>query len=142
MLNLFWYGLEFSILAMIIVMFALYVLALLLMLFNKIITRSELPPEQGKGGQAGKGAPVKDQPVQMKGEPTRAVPLPGEKPEIVAAAMGALLFALEGGQSRRFAVTEIAGVGGGMSSNWGQVGRSRLLQLRQDFVLSKRGKVK
>ena len=141
MLDLFWYGLQFSILAMVIVLFTLYLLALLLMLFNKF-TAQRQAPGQGKGGQAGKGAPTKSPPVraQAKGEPVPAVPLQGEKPEIVAAAMGALLFALEGGQGRRFTIAKVTGAG--LPSSWGQMGRSRLLQLRQDFVFSKRGKVK
>ncbi len=140
MLDLFLYGLQFSILAIFIVLFTLYVLALLLMLFNKFFSRKSAPG-QGQGGQAGGGALVKRQPAQARSEPAQAVPLEGEKPEIVAAAMGALMFALDGGgQGRHFAVTKITGAD--LSSNWGQMGRSRLLQLRQDFVFSKRGKVK
>jgi hypothetical protein len=139
-MNLFMYGLEFSVLGFAVVLVALFGLALILLLFNKIFTGRESTPKQGKGG---KGAPVKNQPVKAKNEPAYAVPLKGEKPEIVAAAMGALLFALDGGQGRRFSVTKVARAGGGgMSGNWGQTGRSRLLQLRQDFVLSKRGKVR
>jgi len=140
MLEKFWYGLEFSILAMVIVLVTLYILALLLMLFNNIIAGRESPPKEGKGGQDVKGAQLKNQPVQAKETLTRAVPLQGEKPEIVAAAMGALLYALEGGMGRRFAVSKVTGAA--MPSSWGQIGRSRLLQLRQDFVLSKRGKVR
>lgn len=139
-MNLFMYGLEFSVLGFAVVLVALYLLALILQLFNKIFAGNESTPKQGKGGQDGKGAQLKNQPVQAKETLTPAVPLQGEKPEIVAAAMGALLFALDGGQGRRFAVTKVTGTA--MPSSWGQIGRSRLLQLRQDFVLSKRGKVR
>ena len=83
---------------------------------------------------------MKKQPAPAGSKPVPAVPLQGEKPEIVAAAMGALLFALEGGEGRRFTVSKV--VGAGLPSNWGQMGRSRLLQLRQDFAFSKRGKIR
>ncbi|NLX91274.1 MAG: hypothetical protein GXZ07_06740 [Firmicutes bacterium] len=139
-MNLLMYGLEFSVLGFAVVLVALFALALILLLFNKMFTGSESTPKQGKGGQDIKGAQLKNQPVQAKETLTPAVPLQGEKPEIVAAAMGALLYALEGGRGRRFAVTKVTGAA--MPSSWGQVGRSRLLQLRQDFVLSKRGKIR
>lgn len=134
----FWFGLQFSVFAMIIVMVALYLLSLVLVLFSKIFSGEKSPPKQEKGGQDGKEAPVTNNPVRVQDQHVSAMPLPGKKPEIVAAAMGALLFTLEGRQSRRLAVAKVTG--GEMISGWGLFGRSRLLQLRQDFVSSKRGK--
>ena len=140
MLNVFWYGLEFSILAIIIVLATLFLLALMLMLYSKIFSGKESPPKQGDGGQAGKAAPVNKNLAGAKDQLVPAVPLTGEKPEIVAAAMGALLFTMERGRSLRPAVAKVTG--GERIGGWEHVGRSRLLQLRQDFVISKRGKVK
>ncbi len=133
----FMFGLEMMGIGFFIVFIALFALALILMLFNKIF--AGVDGKHGKGGQAGKGVPVKSDLVRAKQELAPALSLPGEKPEIVAAAMGALLFTMEEGVGRRFAITRVTGTGE-IQNNWAQIGRSRLLQLRQDFVLSKRGK--
>lgn len=138
-MDLFWYGLQFSVLGMIVVLFALYILALILQLFNKLFSGEKSSPTQDKGGQGGKRAPVQSSPVETKGGPASVASLQGQNPNIVAAAMGALLFTLEGGQRRRFAVSSVTRAAV-MPNNWAQTGRSRLLQLRQDFVSSKRGK--
>ena len=88
-MDLFMYGLEFSFLGFFVVLFALYILALILQIFNKLFSGIESPPKQDKGGQGGKGAPAQNSFVGTKDEPASAVSLQGQKPEIVAAAMGA-----------------------------------------------------
>ena len=138
-MDLLAYGLEFSVLGFAVVLFALLLLAMILLLFNKIFSGDESPPKQDKGGPGGKGVPATNSPVGTKGEPAAGVSLQDENPGIVAAAMGALLYTLEEGQRRRFAVTSVTRAAV-IPNNWAQAGRSRVLQLRQDFVLSKRGK--
>ncbi|MDO9535141.1 MAG: OadG family transporter subunit [Bacillota bacterium] len=61
------------------------------------------------------------------------------RPEIIAASMGAILFALDtkgAGYSKINAIK----LSEPQNDMWSQAGRTRLLNLRQDFVLLRRGK--
>ena len=133
------YGFEMMGIGLLIVFFALALLSVVIMLFNKILSSFNT-----KGGGGG-GVQVKsDQPpAEMKIAPGQ--PVQGDRPEIIAAIMGAISLALDDGGGRRFAVTSITGTGAAnadLQSSWVMAGRNRLMQKRQDFVLSKRGKVR
>jgi Na+-transporting methylmalonyl-CoA/oxaloacetate decarboxylase gamma subunit len=61
------------------------------------------------------------------------------RPEIIAASMGAILFAMDtkGAGYSKINAIKLSDPQSGM---WSQAGRTRLLNLRQDFVLLRRGK--
>lgn len=61
------------------------------------------------------------------------------RPEIIAASMGALLFALDT-KSAAYSKINTIKLSEPQSDVWSQAGRTRLLNLRQDFVLLRRGK--
>lgn len=59
------------------------------------------------------------------------------KPEIIAASMGALLFARETPKSSPAIRSDVPAAAANI---WAQTGRARALSIRQDFALFKRGK--
>jgi Na+-transporting methylmalonyl-CoA/oxaloacetate decarboxylase gamma subunit len=61
------------------------------------------------------------------------------RPEIIAASMGALLFALDT-KGRGYSKINAIKLSEPQADMWSQAGRTRLLNLRQDFVLLRRGK--
>jgi CMP-2-keto-3-deoxyoctulosonic acid synthetase len=72
-------------------------------------------------------------------EEKAVMPLQGEKPEIIAAAMGALIFTLEEGANKQFTIASVTKSEeySVRQNSWAYAGRSRLMQVRQDFALNK-----
>ena len=124
------FGFEILVIGLIVVMVTLFILALLLICFSKIFT-----PQEKANKEVRKAA---DRVAAAISTPESANDV---KPEVIAATMGALLFALDTGThvynnpiiSRINAVEQ-------QSNMWAQSGRTRLLHLRQDFALLRRGK--
>ena len=136
------YGFEMMGIGLLIVFFALALLSLVIMLLNKVLSSVGVKGEsEQKSGGSGAGAPAKSNLHQTETKSASAPSARGESPEVIAAAMGAILFAMEEGVGRHFAITSVTRTGTGQNS-WAEAGKNRLMQKRQDFVLSKRGKVR
>ena len=106
------YGLKVLGMGMLIVLVTLYLLALILQLFQRFLSakpHNETPVQ-----------PPKSPPVAVEAKP------PADQAgnlEPIAASMGAILVALEGGKYRRFAVKEVRPLST-QRSNWALGGRS------------------
>jgi hypothetical protein len=121
----------------------LFFIALFLLLIyvsiNKMVKKGVETVDlwQKMASRVGVGVPAKADLLQTEGAAAPAVYVQGERPEVVAAAMGAIFFALEGGDGRHFDETS-----GGIQNSWAQAGRNRLMQARNDFATNKRRKVR
>ncbi|NLJ56994.1 MAG: hypothetical protein GX334_08120 [Firmicutes bacterium] len=130
-------GLEISVIGFTITMVTLFGLALLLILFTKAF--SDEQKGQGTGGT------TVSQKVEQQAQPAVKIQVessPAEKtlrPEIVAAAIGALQYSLEKQAPAFPMITKIRSEGTHRDV-WAQASRTRLINLRQDFVSYKRGK--
>ena len=127
---------------LLVVFASLLLLAFILIGFNKIFYRDS-NKKQGKGaaGQTAQtdssGVKTRSQTALEIASTTSQTKETSVKPEIIAASMGALLFALETPKSS-FAIGSDAPAS--TANLWAQTGRARALSIRQDFVLLKRGK--
>jgi hypothetical protein len=130
-------GLEVSAIGFTITMITLFMLALILIVFTKVF--SEEQKGQGKGGTA--VARKTEQLIQpaVKTEVESSSTEKTLRPEIVAAAIGALRYSLEKQAPWFPSITNIRSEGTHRDV-WAQAGRTRLINLRQDFVSYKRGK--
>lgn len=124
------YGFEILVIGFTIVVLTLLLLAFILILFGKInVPRGKKEKQEKSDSNKIEAAADSD----GKGI-THNV-----RPEIIAASMGALLFALDtkgAGYSKMKAIK----LSEQQNDGWSQAGRTRLLNLRQDFVLLRRGK--
>ncbi|MEW5921054.1 MAG: OadG family protein [Bacillota bacterium] len=122
------FGFEILGFGFLVVLFTLWLLAIILELFHRLFgeTEKEKAPDQH----------VKTQPAaaDVKPEGGRA-----EAPELVAASIGAILYTMEAGGYRHFAIKEVKALPA-QRSNWALGGRTRLLGARQDFVDMRRRK--
>lgn len=124
------FGFEILVIGFLIVLLTLFLLALILVGFNKFFTpRGKVEKEIKKVGDQAVAATV------SSGDSTSSV-----KPEVIAATMGALLFAFDTRQAFKNPVISRINAIEGQNNMWAQVGRTRLLHLRQDFALMRRGK--
>jgi len=116
----------------------LIVLAIFLYRANQRV-KPELEMTLKQDNSSGAGGAASGNANQSQTGGAAALPMQGERPEIIAAAMGALFFTLEEGASRPFAITSVtrSAASGGMQDNWALAGRNRLMQVRQDFALNK-----
>ena len=124
----------------IIVVFALLLfLSLILMGFNKIFSAdTKKKPEAAQKISQKSALGNKDRSQSMLEKSSMVKPIKGAvRPEVIAASMGALLFSLE--TQKKPLVTKSDG-SSSAANIWLQTGRARVLNLRQDFVLLKRGK--
>ena len=131
-------GLEITGAGLLIVFSALFLVTLIICIYcNKCAkSKSEACLVQKADNSAGVPAISSTPQAATPGAPVFS--LQGESPENVATAMGAIFSTLEGGEGRRFAITSITKKGE-LQSNWAQAGRSRLMNIRQDLELRKRG---
>lgn len=124
------YGFEMLVIGLIVVMVTLFLLALLLICFSKIFTPQEKANKEVRKAE--------DRVAAAISTPESANDV---KPEVIAATMGALLFAFDTGkQAFKNPVIRPINAIEQQSNMWAQVGRTRLLHLRQDFALLRRGK--
>lgn len=136
-MNLFVAGLEMSAIGFTVTMVTLLMLATILVAFTKVF--------QGEQKGRGKGGTAAPQKISQQAKPAvqaRVETGSAEKmlrPEIVAAAFGALRYAFEKRPQGFPAVAKIQGENS-QRDTWAQAGRTRLINLRQDFVSYKRGK--
>lgn len=136
------FGFEMLFVGLAIVMTTLLVLAFILFLFNKIFYK-----EGGGSGPnvtetfnkvaSGKNMNnIKLSPAAEIASANSASQQATVRPEIVAASLGALLFAMEA-EKKSFKKDNSPAPS---ISMWAQTGRAKALNLRQDFVLLRRGK--
>lgn len=132
------FGFELMVIGMFVVYISLWLLALILVGFSKLFYRP-------KGEQKGKDTDNKTKQTGGSGVETRSratLETTGEskqltvRSEIIAASMGALLFALDKKQNMLLT----ANMPGPATNIWAQSGRARALNIRQDFVLLRKGK--
>lgn len=136
-MNNFVTGLEISVIGFTITMVSLFGLALLLIVFTKTFSKDQ--KGQGKGEQA--ASQKAEQQVKLA-EKTVVEISSAEKilrPEIVAAAIGALRYSFEKQAPTLPMITKIRSEST-HKDVWAQASRTRLINLRQDFVSYKRGK--
>lgn len=127
------YGLEMLVIGFVVVMVTLLLLALILICFNKIFTTRK---KANKANNEVRKAEDRVAATISTSENANDV-----KPEVIAATMGALLFAFDTGAQafKNPVITKINAIEQ-QGNMWAQVGRTRLLHLRQDFALLRRGK--
>lgn len=131
-------GLEISVIGFTVTMVTLLVLAGLLIIFTKVFY------ERKKEDQGDKTAL---QEIKSQREPaakTRMEISPANgalRPEIVAAAIGAINYTL-GKKALRHPVIATIQSEDSPKNFWAQAGRTRAVSLRQDFVSFKRGKLR
>lgn len=127
------FGIEMLVIGLVVTMVALFVLALILVCFSKIFTPKEKAKKEVK-----KKADDRIAAAISASETANNI-----KPEVIAATMGALLFALDTGTHvyNNPIIRPINAVEQ-QSNIWAQSGRTRQLHLRQDFALLRRGKNK
>lgn len=127
-MNEFYYGLEILGLGFMVVIFALLLLAVILELFHWLF-----------GDKPDKKAPA--QPSTSQASLVADKPPSGQtnKPELVAASIGAILYTMETGGYVRFAIKEVKALSN-RRSNWSLGGRTNLLGARQDFASMRRKK--
>lgn len=131
------FGLEVSVIGFTVTMVTLLILAGILLVFTKVFSGEKKRKDQG-----GKTVLQKVEPQKKPAAKTRMeTSFVGKvlRPEIVAAAIGALNYTLEK-QTPRFPVIAKIQSKDAQGDIWGQAGRTRLINLRQDFVSYKRGK--
>jgi hypothetical protein len=134
------FSLEMAGIGMLIVFFIILLIALTIVQICKMLAKSKgevCSVQQMDSGVSG-GVPVLSSPSQAVNLAAPVLSMQGERPEVVAAAMGAILSALEGREGRQFAITSITSKDEQQSS-WARAGRNRLMQTRQDFATRKRG---
>ncbi len=124
------FGIEMLVIGLIVVMVTLFLLALILICFSKIFSPREKAKKEVNNAENRVAATI------STSENANDV-----KPEIIAATMGALLFAFDTGAQafKNPVITKIDAIEQ-QGNMWAQVGRTRLLHLRQDFALLRRGK--
>ncbi|RJX24666.1 MAG: hypothetical protein C4554_08600 [Dethiobacter sp.] len=136
------YGLEMMAIGLLIVMTSLLLLALVLLAFNKIFYYKSNNKIQAKSTanntvQTGRsGVQARPQAAPEIVCTTSDTAQTAVRAEIIAASMGALLFALD--KQNSFAIGN--NTPEPATNMWAQAGRTRVLNLRQDFVLLRRGK--
>lgn len=121
---------------LLVVFASLLVLALILVGFNKIFYKGDSQKQEKDAA----GHKVKTQPQAAPEAPAATAARAGEtstKPEKIAAAMGALLYALE---TKKDTVVMGSDMPAAAANLWIQTGRARALSIRQDFMLLKRRK--
>ncbi len=128
-MNELYYGLEILGLGFTVVIFALLLLAVILELFHWLFgdkPDKEKVPAQPSTSQA---SLVADKPPSGQ----------TNKPELVAASIGAILYTMETGGNVRFSIKEVKALSN-RRSNWSLGGRTNLLGARQEFASMRRKK--
>lgn len=134
------FGIEIVIVGFLVVLITLLLLAFILMGFNKVLApRTKKTKDSSLPGQ--EAAPARDKPEK---ETATLVSTAEEKegairPEVAAAAMGALMYALGTGSHSGFRIKQVRPLEPARNL-WAQSGRTRAVQTRQDFVLFRKGK--
>mgnify|MGYP000918924776 CR=1 FL=1 len=136
------FGFEMMAIGLIVVFTSLLLLALILAGFSKLFYK----PESAQKGKdidyktkqtGGSGIETQSQ-TTLESPTTGGTKKVSVKPEIIAASMGALLYALDRKQNAL-----LTGNMPGPATNiniWAQAGRARALSIRQDFALIRKGK--
>jgi Na+-transporting methylmalonyl-CoA/oxaloacetate decarboxylase gamma subunit len=128
-MNDFYYGLEILVLGFVVVILALLLLAVILELFHRLF--GDKPEKENVSAQ-----PITSHtPLVVEKQPSGKT----NKPELVAASIGAILYTMETGGHVRFAIKEVKALSN-RRSNWSLGGRTNLLDARQDFVSMRRRK--
>ncbi len=124
---------------LLVVFASLLVLALILVGFNKILYKGDSQKQEKDTAGQIESTKVKAQPQAAPGAPaaTSRAGKTSTKPEKIAAAMGALLYALE---TKKDTVVMGSDMPAAAANLWIQTGRARALSIRQDFMLLKRRK--
>jgi Na+-transporting methylmalonyl-CoA/oxaloacetate decarboxylase gamma subunit len=132
------FGFELMVIGLAVVFVSLLLLALILAGFSKLFYKPE-------SAQKGKDIDYKTKQTGGSGGETRSratLETTGEskqltvRSEIIAASMGALLYALDRKQNALLT----GNMPGPATNIWAQTGRSRALSIRQDFALLRKGK--
>ena len=128
-MNDLYYGLEILGLGFMVVIFALLLLYGILEIFHWLFGDK---PEKGK---------VTAQPSTSRPSLVAEKPPSGQtnRPELVAASIGAILYTMGTGGHGRFVIKEVNALPNSRS-NWAVGGRTNLLSARQDFVSMRRRK--
>jgi hypothetical protein len=130
-------GLEILVIGFTVTIVTLFVLAGILLVFTKVFGGDKKGQE--KGGKA------VSQKVEQQVKPATKTRVEisstdrALRPEIVAAAIGALKYTFEK-QAPKFPIIAEIQSKSSLNDTWAQAGRTRLINLRQDFVSYKRGK--
>ena len=130
-------GLEISVIGFTVTIVTLLVLAGILVIFTNIF-------REKKEDQGGGTALQEIEPQKKPAAETRLEISPAGKtlrPEIVAAAIGAINYSLEKRASSHTVIAKIQSIDE-PKNFWAQAGRTRVVNLRQDFVSHKRGKLR
>ena len=134
------FGFEMMAIGLIVVFTSLLILALILAGFSKLFYKPESAQRGKDTDDKNKHAGIPD--IETQSQTTLETATTGGtkkvsvKPEIIAASIGALLFALDRKQN-----TLLTGNMPGPATNiWAQTGRARALSIRQDFALLRKGK--
>jgi Na+-transporting methylmalonyl-CoA/oxaloacetate decarboxylase gamma subunit len=132
------FGFELMVIGLAVVFVSLLLLALILAGFSKLFYKPE-------SAQKGKDIDYKTKQTGGSGGETRSratLETTGEskqltvRSEIIAASMGALLYALDRKQNALLT----GNMPGPATNIWAQTGRARALSIRQDFALLRKGK--
>lgn len=135
------FGFEMMVMGLIVVFTSLLLLALILIGFSKLFYKPESAQrrkdiddktKQTSGSAVETRSPATLETFTATGESTQLT----VRPEIIAAAMGALLFARDTKQNPLLT----RNIPGPSTNIWAQTGRSRALSIRQDFALIRKGK--
>lgn len=134
------FGFEMMAIGLIVVFISLLLLALILLGFSKLFYKPK-SEQRGKDTDdktkhaGGPGIETQSR-TTLETATTGGTKKVFVKPEIIAASIGALLFALDRKQN-----TLLVGNMPGPATNiWVQTGRARALSIRQDFALLRKGK--
>ena len=134
------FGFEMMVMGLIVVFTSLLLLALILVGFSKVFYK---PKSEQKGKDTDNKTKHTGGPgIETKSQTTLETATTGDtkkvsvKPEIIAASMGALLYALDRKQNALLT----GNMPGPATNIWAQTGRSRALSIRQDFALLRKGK--
>jgi Na+-transporting methylmalonyl-CoA/oxaloacetate decarboxylase gamma subunit len=129
------------VMGLIVVFTSLLLLALILIGFSKVFYKPESEQKgkdtdnktkQTSGSAVETRSPATLETFTATGESTQLT----VRPEIIAAAMGALLYALDRKQNALLT----GNMPGPATNIWVQTGRARALSIRQDFALLRKGK--
>lgn len=138
--NLF-FGLEISVIGFIITMVTLFLLAGILLIFTLVFSKGK---DGGRQGQKNTIQVIEPQKKPAAKTGIEISPDSGAtvlRPEMVAAAIGAINYTLEK-RAPRFPVIANILSNEAPINFWALASRTRLVNLRQDFVSHKRGKLK
>jgi len=134
------FGFEMMAIGLIVVFISLLLLALILVGFSKVFYK---PKSEQKGKDTDNKTKHTGGPgIETKSQTTLETATTGDtkkvsvKPEIIAASMGALLYALDRKQNALLT----GNMPGPATNIWVQTGRARALSIRQDFALLRKGK--